>query len=98
MPENLKLQLPISLQDILKIWGRQVGYFDKDVPPETQEIKYMNALMELFSLLAKYHEEIADHDFIRIFRFFKDAGFAKRLHPDTAIAKRAGKLENLEPD
>lgn len=98
MPDILKLQLPISMQDVIRIWARQAGYFDKSVPLETQEKKYMNALMELFSMFAKHHGELDDSNFIRIFRFFKDSGFTKRLHPDTDIAKRSAKLEVSEPD
>lgn len=98
MAENLKLTLPISIQEVIKIWARQAGNFEKTVPPEIQEIKYMNALMELLGMLAKHHEEMNDSDFIRCFRFFRDSGFAKRLNADTTLAKRASKLESLEPD
>lgn len=98
MAESLKLTLPISIQEVLKIWARQAGNFEKTVPPEVQEIKYMNAMMELFGMLAKHHEEMNDSDFIRCFRFFRDAGFSKRLSADTSLAKRSSKLETLEPD
>jgi len=96
--ETLKLTLPIAIQDIIKLWARQAGSFDKTVPPETQEIKYMNAMMEMFGMLAKHHDELDDSNFIRAFRFFRDTGFAKRLHGDTSMAKRASKLEGIEPD
>lgn len=96
--EILKLTLPVSIQDVIKLWARQAGSFDKAVPPETQEIKYVNALMEVFSMLAKHHEELDDSNFIRAFRFFRDTGFAKRLHGDTTMAKRASKLEGIEPE
>jgi hypothetical protein len=98
MSDILKLQLPISVQDILKIWARQAGFFDKAVPPEAQEIKYMGAMMELLGMLAKHHDEMDDSNFIRAFRFFKDAGLTKRLNSDTPIFKRAAKLEGIEPD
>jgi hypothetical protein len=98
MSEILKLQLPISVQDILKIWARQAGFFEKGIPPEAQEIKYINAMMELLGMLAKHHEEMDDSNFIRAFRFFRDAGLTKRLHTDTDIFKRAAKLEGIEPD
>jgi hypothetical protein len=98
MADNIKLTLPISIQDVLKLWARQAGSFDKTVPPEIQEKKYVDALMELFHMFAKHHEEMDDSNFIRSFRFFRDTGFAKRLHADTSLAKRASKLETLEPD
>jgi hypothetical protein len=98
MSDILKLQLPISIQDVLKIWARQAGSFEKTISPETQEIKYMSALLELLGMLAKHHEEMNDSNFIRSFRFFKDAGLTKRLSADTTIFKRAAKLEGIEPD
>jgi len=95
---EILLQLPISIQDVLKMWARQAGNFDKVVPLETQEKKYMDALMELLGMLAKHHDELDDSNFARAFRFFRDAGLTKRLHGDTDISKRYSKLEGLEPD
>ena len=95
---EILLQLPISIQDVLKMWARQAGNFDKVVPLETQEKKYMDALMELLGTLAKHHDELDDSNFARAFRFFRDAGLTKRLHGDTDISKRYSKLEGLEPD
>jgi hypothetical protein len=98
MSEILKLNLPISIQDFLKIWARQAGNFEKTVLPEIQEKKYMDALMELFSMFAKHHVDMDDSNFARTFRFFRDAGFTKRLHNEAEISKRYSKLEGMEPD
>jgi hypothetical protein len=98
MAEIIKLQLPISIQDILKTWARQTGNFERTVPPETQEKKYMDGIMELLQMFAKHHDEMDDSNFARVFRFFRDAGLTKRLHGDTDISKRYVKLEGLEPD
>jgi hypothetical protein len=98
MADILKLQLPISIQDIMKIWARQAGYFDKTVPLEIQEKKYLDSLMALLGMLAKHHNEMDDSNFSRAFRFFRDVGLTKRLHGDTDISKRYAKLEGIEPD
>jgi hypothetical protein len=98
MAEIIKLQLPISIQDVLKIWARQAGNFEKAIPAETQEKKYMDGIMELLQMFAKHHDEMDDSNFARAFRFFRDAGLTKRLHGDTDISKRYAKLEGLEPD
>jgi len=96
--KTLILQIPIPLQDILKTWARQAGFFDKSVVPEVQEKKYLDALMELFCMFAKYHESLDESTFARVFRFFKDAGFTKRLNEEAAISKRYAKLDHIEPD
>jgi hypothetical protein len=96
--KTLVLQIPILLQDILKTWARQAGYFDKAIVPEIQEKKYLDALMELFCMMAKHHEEMDEATFARVFRFFKDTGFTKRLNDEAAISKRYIKLDRTEPD
>jgi hypothetical protein len=98
MADILKLQLPISIQDVLKIWARQAGTFEKNIPAETQEKKYMDGIMELLQMFAKHHDEMDDSNFARAFRFFRDAGFTKRLHGDTEVSKRYAKLDGIEPD
>lgn len=94
----ISLQITLDLNNVLKEWSRQAGCFTKEVPAEKREIVYMNALMELFSMFAKHHEELNNGDFIRAFRFFKDGGFTKRLSNETHVFNRFLKLENLEPE
>lgn len=94
----ISLQITLNLNEVLKEWSRQAGYFTKETPAEKREIIYMNALMELFSMFAKHHEELSDGDFIRSYRFFKDAGFTKRLSKETHIFNRFLKLEYQEPE
>ena len=53
--------------------------------------------MAVFSMFARHHTELSDGEFVRSFRFFKDAGFTKRLSLETSIAERYGKLERTEP-
>ena len=93
----MELQIPVTLNDILKKWSHQAGCFDEGVPKETREKSYLNALMGVFSMFARHHTELEDGDFVRAFRFFKDAGFTKRLSLETHIAERYGKLERTEP-
>ena len=97
MASLIILKIPVNLNEILKEWSRQAGCFSKEIPVETREIKYMNALMELFSLFARHHEELTNGDFVRIYRFFKDAGFTKRLSKEANISNRYAKLEHQEP-
>ena len=97
MSSLITLQIPVNLNEIIKEWSRQAGCFTKDIPVETREIKYMNALMELFSLFARHHEELNNGNFVRAYRFFKDAGFTKRLSVEADIANRYAKLEHQEP-
>ena len=97
LPRILDLQIPITLNDILKKWSHQAGCFEKSVTIEVREKKYMEALLALFSLFAKHHEEMSDGDFVRAFRFFKDSGIAKRLSSEAPIAGRYAKLELIEP-
>jgi hypothetical protein len=96
--KNLELVLPISLQDVLKAWARKAGFFDKSVPIDIQEKKYLDAIMGLFCMLAKHHEEMDDATFARAFRFFKDTGLTKRLSDEASISKRYAKLDHIEPD
>ena len=97
MSSLITLSIPVNLNEILKEWSKQAGCFSKDTLTETRQIKYMNALMELFSMFARHHEDLDDGDFIRIFRFFKDAGFTKRLSREANITNRCAKLEHKEP-
>ena len=96
--KSFELILPISLQDVLRAWARKAGFFDKSVPLDIQEKKYIDALMGLFCMYAKHHEELDDATFARVFRFFKDAGLTKRLNDEAAISKRYTKLDRIEPD
>jgi hypothetical protein len=93
----LELQIPVTLNDVLKKWSHQAGCFDVAVPKETREKAYLDSLMAVFSMFARHHTELEDGDFVRAFRFFKDAGFTKRLSLETHIAERYGKLERTEP-
>ena len=96
---SFNLQLTTTLEEIIRVWIRQASEtVDKNTIPEVKENKFMNALMELFSLFARHHEDIQDFDFIRIFQFFKDAGFARRLNSDTHIVQRIAKIEKQEQD
>jgi hypothetical protein len=87
----------VTLQDIFKKWSHQAGYFDDSVPKETREKIYLDALMAIFSMFARHHTELNDGEFVRAFRFFKDAGFTKRLSLEASISERYGKLERTEP-
>jgi hypothetical protein len=93
----MELQIPVTLNDILKKWSHQAGCFEETVPRETRERAYLDALMALFSMFARHHAELEDGDFVRAFRFFKDAGYTKRLSTETSVAERYGKLERTEP-
>jgi hypothetical protein len=98
MPDHINLQLTVTLQEVLKIWSRQVGVFDPSVTSETREKKYTDALMSLFSMFANHHEEMDDSTFARVFRFFRDGGFTKRLNEQAPISIRYPKIGNAEPD
>ncbi len=88
------LQLTTTMEEIIKDWIRQTPeLFDKSSVAEIKEKKYMNSLMALFGLFARYHESIEDFDFIRIFQFFKDIGVTKRLSADTHLFQRMAKIE-----
>ena len=87
----------MTLQDILKKWSHQAGCFTDEVLKETREKIYLESLMAVFSMFARHHTELGDGEFVRAFRFFKDAGFTKRLSLETSVAERYGKLERTEP-
>lgn len=93
----MELSIPMTLADILKKWSHQAGCFPETLPKEIREKAYMDSLLAVFSLLARHHMELPDGEFVRAFRFFKDAGFTKRLSVETSIAERYGKLERVEP-
>jgi hypothetical protein len=87
----------VTLNDVLKKWSHQAGCFDGTIPKEIREKSYLDSLMAVFSMVARHHTELEDGEFVRAFRFFKDAGFTKRLSLETSIAERYGKLERTEP-
>lgn len=97
LPKLVELQVPVTLNDVLKKWSHQTGCFDKSVSTEIRERLYTNALMSLFCLFAKYHTELNDGDFVRCFRFFKDSGLTKRLSDEAHVSERYLKLEHQEP-
>ena len=97
LPKLVELSIPMTLADILKKWSHQAGCFPENLPKEIREKAYMDSLLAVFSLLARHHSELSDGEFVRAFRFFKDAGFTKRLSVETSIAERYGKLEQVEP-
>lgn len=97
LPRLVELSIPMTLADILKKWSHQAGCFPENLPKEIREKAYMDSLLAVFSLLARHHSELQDGEFVRAFRFFKDAGFTKRLSVETTIAERYGKLERAEP-
>jgi len=97
MSSLITLQIPVNLSEIIKEWSRQAGCFTKSTPTEKREIVYKNALMQLFSMFARHHSELNDGDFVRNYRFFKDAGFTKRLSREADIFNRYAKLEHKEP-
>jgi len=93
----VELSIPVTLQDILRKWSHQAGCFTGEVLKETREKIYLEALMAVFSMFARHHTELNDGEFVRSFRFFKDAGLTKRLSLESSIAERYGKLERIEP-
>lgn len=98
MSSLITLQIPVNLSTVIKEWSQQAGCFTKETPKEKREIIYMFALMELFSMFARHHEEFNNGHFVRVYRFFKDAGFTKRLSKETDVYNRYMKLEHQEPD
>jgi len=96
-PSPVDLQVPTTLQEVIKTWSRQVGANREGTTPvETREKKYNDALMSLLSLFANHHDEIKDGDFVRAYRFFRDSGLTKRLSNEAPISIRYSKLERIE--
>jgi len=92
MPDSsskFSFEIPTSLGDILIQWSRKAS---PTLSEDVNEKKYSEAFMALFGLYAKYHEELSDEDFARIFKFFRESGIAKRLGPEAPIAVRYAKV------
>jgi len=92
LPKLVELQIPVTLKDVLKKWSHQAGNFEDNVPTESREKLYINALMALFVQFSLSHDNYNDENFVRIFRFFKDAGFLKRVSEQSSIYERYKKL------
>lgn len=93
IPKIIEIQIPITLKEVLKKWSLQVGTFKDETSPEEREKLYMNALMSLFVEFTLSHEKFSDENFVRIFRFFKDMGFSKRVSKEAPVYERYEKLD-----
>jgi len=98
MAETLEIKTDVPFDGIISQWCRQAGHFDKAISPEHREKKYNEALVGLFCMFSKHHEELDDGVFVRAFRFFSDAGITKRLGEESIACQRYRKLERKEPE
>jgi len=96
-PKLVELSLPVALRDVLKKWSHNAGFFKKDVELEKREKLYMSAFTALFLEFSLSHDKYDDENFVRIFRFFKDAGFLKRVSEEASVCERYRALELQVP-
>lgn len=94
IPKLVELQVPITLRDVLKKWSHQAGEPKEFITKKEQETAYLGAINALFVEFSLNFEKYEDEEFVRILRFFRDAGFLKRVSEESAVFEQYKSLED----